>query len=65
MRFEAAVGTVPVRGLSLKRVRVRELVPSDWPAVSRIYAEGIATRNATFETGVPSWTEWEIGRAHV
>ncbi len=61
MRFEAAVGTVPVRGLSLKRVRVRELVPSDWPAVSRIYAEGIATRNATFETGVPSWTEWDRG----
>jgi phosphinothricin acetyltransferase len=32
---------------------------SDWPAVSRIYAEGIATRNATFETTVPSWTEWD------
>jgi phosphinothricin acetyltransferase len=61
MRFEAAVGTVPVRGLSLKGVRVRELVPSDWPAVARIYAEGIATRTATFETDVPSWVEWDRG----
>jgi L-amino acid N-acyltransferase YncA len=59
--FEAAVGTVPGRGLSLKPVRVRELVPSDWPAVARIYAEGIATGNATFETGVPSWPEWDRG----
>jgi len=32
---------------------------SDWPAVSRIYAEGIATRNATFETEVPSWDGWD------
>jgi len=59
--FETAVGTVPGRGLSLKRVRVRELVPSDWPAVARIYAEGIATRNATFEMQVPSWAEWDRG----
>lgn len=33
---------------------VRTLVEADWPAVRRIYAEGIATRNATFETRVPS-----------
>ena len=61
MSFEAAVGTVPGRGLSLKQARIRELVPSDWPAVARIYAEGIATGNATFETGVPSWAEWDRG----
>jgi L-amino acid N-acyltransferase YncA len=34
------------------------LTAGDWPAVSEIYAEGIATRNATFETTVPSWDEW-------
>jgi phosphinothricin acetyltransferase len=28
---------------------------SDWPAVARIYAEGIATGTATFETAAPSW----------
>lgn len=33
---------------------VRPLAGSDWIDVLRIYAEGIATRNATFETEVPS-----------
>jgi L-amino acid N-acyltransferase YncA len=40
-------------------VDVRDLRPSDWPEVSRIYAEGIATGNATFETEVPSWEAWD------
>jgi L-amino acid N-acyltransferase YncA len=35
-------------------VTVRPLAGSDWTDVLRIYAEGIATRNATFETEVPS-----------
>ncbi len=35
-------------------VAVRALEPRDWPAVRRIYAEGIATGIATFETAVPS-----------
>ena len=39
-------------------LQVDELTAGDWPAVSDIYAEGIATRNATFETTVPSWEEW-------
>lgn len=34
-------------------VTVRALQPHDWPAVRRIYAEGIATGLATFETEVP------------
>jgi len=42
---------------------VDELTAGDWPAVSAIYADGIAMRNATFETAVPSWAEWE--RAHM
>jgi L-amino acid N-acyltransferase YncA len=37
---------------------VRGLRPSDWTAVAAIYAEGIETRNATFETEVPSWEAW-------
>jgi len=32
---------------------VRALTDDDWPAVLRIYGEGIATGNATFETEVP------------
>jgi len=45
------------------RISVRDLRSEDWPEVGRIFAEGIATRNATFETEVPSWEEW--GRAHL
>jgi L-amino acid N-acyltransferase YncA len=32
---------------------VRALSAGDWPEVRRIYADGIATGNATFETEVP------------
>lgn len=31
----------------------------DWPEVRRIYGEGIATGNATFETETPSWSAWD------
>jgi len=40
-------------------VDIRDLRPDDWPEVSRIYAEGIGTGNATFETDVPSWDIWD------
>jgi len=36
--------------------------PSDWPRVSEIYAQGIAAGDATFETDVPDWPTWDIGR---
>ncbi|MFX0574518.1 helix-turn-helix domain-containing GNAT family N-acetyltransferase [Nocardia nepalensis] len=35
-------------------VAVRAMTDTDWPAVLRIYGEGIATRNATFETETPA-----------
>ena len=38
---------------------VRDAIPGDWPAIARIYGEGIATRAATFETEVPSWEAWD------
>ena len=38
---------------------VRPLDPTDYPAVAAVFAEGIATRRATFETTVPSWEEWD------
>jgi L-amino acid N-acyltransferase YncA len=43
------------------RLRIELLRPADWPAVAAIYAEGIATGNATFETAVPSWEHWDSG----
>lgn len=42
---------------------VSALRPEHWPEVARIYEEGIATGNATFETEVPSWEQWD--RAHL
>ena len=40
-------------------MELRDLRPSDWPEVARIYREGIETGNATFETEVPSWADWD------
>src|SRR6266576_1707133 len=40
-------------------MEARDLRREDWPEVARIYEEGIATGNATFETEVPSWEEWD------
>jgi phosphinothricin acetyltransferase len=34
---------------------------SDWPAVREIYRDGIATGDATFQTEVPDWPEWDAG----
>jgi L-amino acid N-acyltransferase YncA len=44
---------------TLPRVAIRRMGPGDWPHVASIYAAGIATRNATFETEVPSFEEWD------
>ena len=35
------------------------LQTSDWPSIQAIYLEGIQTKNATFETAVPTWEEWD------
>ncbi|HSQ61417.1 MAG TPA: GNAT family N-acetyltransferase [Acidobacteriota bacterium] len=40
-------------------VEITALRPSHWDSVSRIYAEGIATGHATFETAPPSWESWD------
>jgi L-amino acid N-acyltransferase YncA len=41
---------------------IRALTAEDWLAVEEIYAEGIATRVATFETSTPGWAEFDAGR---
>ena len=38
------------------------MTAADWPEVEAIYAQGIAARDATFETGPPSWKEFDGGR---
>ena len=34
----------------------------DWPEVARIFEQGIATGNATFERSAPSWELWAAAR---
>ena len=41
---------------------VSPLTAADWPAVRAIYEEGIATRQATFETVAPDWAAWDAAR---
>jgi L-amino acid N-acyltransferase YncA len=40
-------------------VELGTLQPGDWEAVRDIYAQGIATGQATFETTIPSWADWD------
>jgi L-amino acid N-acyltransferase YncA len=40
---------------------VEEMSEADWEPVRAIYEAGIATGNATFETQVPGWAEWDGG----
>lgn len=46
-------------GVSVADAAIRALTSADWPRVRAVYAEGIAVGNATFETSVPDWGEWD------
>ncbi len=39
-------------------IAISSMGASDWDDVRRIYAEGIATGNATMETAPPPWESW-------
>ncbi len=45
-------GTVTKIGLAI-------LTEDDWSFVRAIYEQGIATGDATFETGAPEWAHWD------
>jgi len=42
-------------------ISIEAMSEKDWPAVSTIYGEGIATGNATFEKSIPEWQKWDSG----
>lgn len=48
---------------TLAGIALGPLRAEDWEEVAAIYAQGIATRNATFETEVPTFDRWD--RAHL
>jgi phosphinothricin acetyltransferase len=45
--------------MQMAEIRIRPLHASDWPKVRRIYREGIASGDATFEMEPPSWEDWD------
>ncbi|MFD7659808.1 helix-turn-helix domain-containing GNAT family N-acetyltransferase [Actinosynnema sp. NPDC059797] len=58
---DAVLGTVAARPLDPPAdVAVRAMTDADWGDVRRIYGEGIATRQATFETATPSRRALEV-----
>ena len=40
-------------------IRIEAMAAGDWPEAGRIYAQGIATGDATFQTEVPAWEAWD------
>lgn len=46
----------------IEAAHIAPLTAAAWPAVRAIYEEGIATRQATFETEAPEWAAWDAAR---
>jgi L-amino acid N-acyltransferase YncA len=44
--------------MSQPELMLATIFPEDWPEVCAIYAEGIATGHATFETETSDWPKW-------
>ncbi|GAB2837998.1 GNAT family N-acetyltransferase [Ferruginibacter profundus] len=40
-------------------MEIKTMLPEHWPSVKKIYEEGIATGNATFQATAPEWEEWD------
>jgi L-amino acid N-acyltransferase YncA len=52
------IGAMPTASTTTAAVEIRPFHDEDWPSVRAIYAEGIATRNATYETEPPEFGRW-------
>ncbi len=48
----------------MSEIRIALMRAQDWLHVREIYAEGIRTGNATFETQVPEWERWDAAHIH-
>lgn len=48
------MGDAPAR-----KILIAPMTAADWPAVRRIYAEGISTGDATLESAVPDWHHFD------
>ena len=52
-------GVMPSYATARSAISIEPMVPDDWPDVSSIFLEGIATGVATFETLPPNWEVWD------
>jgi len=41
------------------KIAIEPMTEEHWQSVRDIFAQGIATGNATFETSTPTWEEWD------
>jgi L-amino acid N-acyltransferase YncA len=46
-------------------METRDLRSLDWPEVARIFEDGIASGDATFETATPSWEAWDAAHTDI
>ena len=49
----------------LTRLDIRDLLPTDWQQVARIYEDGIRTGNATFERAAPAFERWDAAHSEI
>lgn len=45
-------------------LKIEPMTTNDWPEVRRIYAEGIATGDATLEREAPDWSHFDRSHRH-
>jgi L-amino acid N-acyltransferase YncA len=61
----SAPGPAPSSLRRFTSIAVRDLLSLDWQEVAQIYEDGIRTGNATFETGVPTWEQWDAAHSSI
>lgn len=50
--------------MTQSKVTIEPMLAADWPAVRRIYAQGIATGDATLEREAPDWNHFDRSHRH-
>ena len=59
MKSLVLIGSIRLnQNKNIMNITVKKMKDEDWPLVKNIYQEAIDTGNATFETEVPSWQQW-------
>jgi phosphinothricin acetyltransferase len=46
----------------IENITIRKITEDDYPAIRRIFEEGILTGNATFQRSSPEWDDWDASK---